>query len=167
MNRRELQKLRKKLGQALKKIMTDDLGFEPDEIEDYCRIDIIPSENKIEVGAEVDYEELEMVSERLNPVIEKYDKDAYFEPEAPGITVAYIDMHSDNITAGRQTKDKLNRELELGLGDIILSKSNNKMYKILKPLDGKVQVLNLDTNIISYISNDYLTSDHFYIQDEV
>lgn len=166
MNERQLRKLRNELGASLGKIMIDDLGFEPDEVEDYCRIDIIPSENRIEVGAEVDYEELEMISEGLNKVIEKYDEDAYFEPEVPGITVAYIDMHSDNITAGRQTKDKLNRELELGPGDIIVSKSNNKMYKILKPLDGKVQVLNLDTNIVSHISNDYLTSDHFYIKNK-
>lgn len=166
MNERQLRKLRNELGASLGKIMIDDLGFEPDEVEDYCRIDIIPSENRIEVGAEVDYEELEMISEGLNKVIEKYDRDAYFEPEVPGITVAYIDMQSDNITAGYQTKEKLNKELELGPGDVIVSKSNNKMYKILKPLDGKVQVINIDTNIVSHISNDYLTSDNFYIQDE-
>ena len=166
MNKSTLLKLRSDLGKSLSKIMINDLGFEPDEVEDYCRIDIIPSENRIEVGAEVDYEELEMISEGLNKVIEKYDRDAYFEPEVPGITVAYIDMQSDNITAGHQTKEKLNKELELGPGDVIVSKSNKKMYKILKPLDGKVQVINIDTNIVSHISNEYLTSDHFYIQDE-
>ena len=166
MNERQLRKLKNELDRSLGKIMIHDLGFEPDEVEDYCRIDIIPSENRIEVGAEVDYEELEMISEGLNKVIEKYDEDAYFEPEVPGITVAYIDMYSDNITAGYQTKEKLNKELEVGPGDVIVSKSNKTMYKILKPLDEKVQVLNLDTNIVSHISNDYLTSDHFYIKDK-
>lgn len=99
MNKSTLLKLRSDLGKSLSKIMINDLGFEPDEIEDYCRIDIIPSENRIEVGAEVDYEELEMITEGLNKVIEKYDEDAYFEPQVPGITVAYIDMSSNKITA--------------------------------------------------------------------
>lgn len=99
MSKSKIFKLKSDLDRSLSKIMVDDLGFEPDEVEDYCRIDIIPSENRVEVGVEVDYEELEMVGERLNQVIEKYDKDAYFEPEAPGITVAYIDMSSSRITA--------------------------------------------------------------------
>lgn len=91
MNKSTLLKLRSDLGKSLSKIMINDLGFEPDEVEDYCRIDIIPSENRIEVRAEVDYEELEMITEGLNKVIEKYDEDAYFEPVVPGIAEAYIE----------------------------------------------------------------------------
>ena len=46
----------------------------------------------VEFRAEVNYEELEEIGDSLNKVIQRYDKDAYFEPVTSGITRAYINL---------------------------------------------------------------------------
>ncbi len=47
---------------------------------------------RVTFSSEMYYEEFEkVINEYLNPVIQKYDKDAYFEMEEPGISIAYID----------------------------------------------------------------------------
>ena len=79
----------------------------------------------------------------------------------------FSDDFEDDLDYDVYSSEETGTQLEVGPGDIVVSKSNKTLYKILKPLDGKVQVLNLDTNIVSHISNDYLTSDHFYIQDDI
>lgn len=82
---------------AYKLFKTPKWGFESDkEIEDYINPIFDVSENpktgdiEVQVRAELGYDNLMDLSEVLDKVISKYDKDAYFEPEQPGILCAFI-----------------------------------------------------------------------------
>ena len=82
---------------AYKLFKTPKWGFESDkEIEDYINPIFAVSENpktgdiEVQVRAELEYDNLMDLSEVLDKVISKYDKDAYFEPEQPGILCAFI-----------------------------------------------------------------------------
>lgn len=54
--------------------------------------------------------------------------------------------------------------LELAPGAVIVSNLTGARFKILKPKDGYVMVLNLDNGILSHISNDSLNSKIFHIE---
>lgn len=82
---------------AYKLFKTPKWGFESDkEIEDYINPIFDVSEDpktgdiEVQVRAELGYDNLMDLSEVLDKVISKYDKDAYFEPEQPGILCAFI-----------------------------------------------------------------------------
>lgn len=68
---------------------------------------------EVEFRAEFNYRELEDVCNTLDKVVEKYDKNAYFEPVQPGIAVAYLkfpkklkeDFEDDEIVTGEQEFD--------------------------------------------------------------
>lgn len=70
----------------------EDMGFPVDEIPDYLFVDLEQADDhiRIEVRAEVSYEGIEDLITSIDPVIQEYDKDAYFEPVEPGIAEAYI-----------------------------------------------------------------------------
>lgn len=82
---------------AYKLFKTPKWGFESDkEIEDYINPIFDVSEDpktgdiEVQVRAELGYNNLMDLSDVLDKVISKYDKDAYFEPEQPGILCAFI-----------------------------------------------------------------------------
>lgn len=86
-------KLDKELkAKVLETMQTPKFGFPADEAEEYSAVDVIQLEDglKAEVRAEVSYEGLELLCEALDPIVAKYDTDAYFEPEVPGIISAYL-----------------------------------------------------------------------------
>lgn len=88
-------KLLSKLRTAVKNAMLS-FGFESDEIDKYSSIDI-DSSSRIEIRAELDYDQIDQLCEILNPIVEKYDRDSYFEPVQPGIIEAYVEP--DNINS--------------------------------------------------------------------
>lgn len=67
-------------------------GFPENEIDDYFFVTVLKAYDHIEceVRAEVDYEGLEALCDLLNPVVQKYEPAAYFEPVTSGIIEAYI-----------------------------------------------------------------------------
>lgn len=69
-------------------------GFEDDEIKDYLFLDVHRSEygdgNMIEVRAELSYEGLMDLSDKLDSVLSQMGIDSYFEPVDPGIIEAYV-----------------------------------------------------------------------------
>lgn len=67
-------------------------GFLENEIDDYFFVTVMKAYDHIEceVRAEVDYEGLEALCDLLNPVVQKYEPAAYFEPVTSGIIEAYI-----------------------------------------------------------------------------
>lgn len=82
---------------AYKLFKTPRWGFETDkEIKDYINPFFDVSEDpktgdiEVQVRAELDYDNLVDLSNALNKVVSKYDKDAYFEAEQPGIITAVI-----------------------------------------------------------------------------
>ena len=58
-------------------------------------------------------------------------------------------------------------DLDIQQGDIITHKKSGTKYKVLKPQDGKLQVRGLKDNTITHLSNDYITSDNFSIEESM
>ena len=76
---------------AIKDYMNSE-GFDDKEAEEYSRVTIEITDDyyDLEVGAELSYDGLMKLSEKLDKVLAKYDKDAYFEAEAPGLLSARL-----------------------------------------------------------------------------
>ena len=53
-----------------------------------------PDEIRVEVRVELDYNGMWNLSDRLNPIVSKYDKYAYFDFDQPGIMVATIEKNN-------------------------------------------------------------------------
>lgn len=87
---KKLTKLKDEILSAVKDVMmSPNFGFLEDEVNEYSFVDVYP-EGRVEVRAEVDYDGLMDLVSALNPIIQKYDKDSYFEPVEPGIIEAYL-----------------------------------------------------------------------------
>lgn len=91
--------LRDDLIQKLVDVMSSpNFGFSRNEAIDYSRVDIRfdDDENRIEVevGAEVSYDGLMQIAQELDPIIESYDHDAYFDAEDAGLLIAVIPYES-------------------------------------------------------------------------
>lgn len=89
-----------KLKEELKSAVTDtmlseEFGFSENEAEQYSAVDVYVKDNSIvcEIRAEVSFDGLMELCDNCNPVVEKYYKDAYFDPEEPGIATAYIPIN--------------------------------------------------------------------------
>lgn len=89
-----------KLKEELKSAVTDtmlseEFGFYENEVEQYSAVDVYAKDNSIvcEIRAEVSFDGLMELCDKCNPVVEKYYKDAYFDPEEPGIATAYIPIN--------------------------------------------------------------------------
>lgn len=89
-----------KLKEELKSAVTDtmlseEFGFYENEVEQYSAVDVYVKDNSIvcEIRAEVSFDGLIELCDKCNPVVEKYYKDAYFDPEEPGIATAYIPIN--------------------------------------------------------------------------
>lgn len=90
----DLYQLKAEVENEVEKYMTSE-GFEPDEVKEYSAVDVYFDSKErdrviVEVRAELSYDGLFELGLRLDKIIAKYDEDAYFEPEEPGITTAYI-----------------------------------------------------------------------------
>lgn len=93
----------------LKEIMTSPkFGFSYTEWRDYSGADIYLNNDGyfvVTVYAEVSYDGLVDIMDALNPIVEKYDPDAYFDTETPGRCSAYIDP--DNIPSNMYPYDDI------------------------------------------------------------
>lgn len=94
-----------KLKEELKSAVTDtmlseEFGFYENEVEQYSAVDVYVKDNSIvcEIRAEVSFDGLMELCDKCNPVVEKYYKDAYFDPEEPGIATAHIPIN--DVTGG-------------------------------------------------------------------
>lgn len=90
----DLQQLKAEVENEVEKYMTSE-GFEPDEVKEYSAVDVYFDSKErdraiVEVRAELSYDGLFELGLRLDKIVANYDEDAYFEPEEPGITTAYI-----------------------------------------------------------------------------
>lgn len=91
----DLNKLKTEIEDKVKEVMTSpDFGYDSDEVDEYSTVEVkrLNDRVKVEIRAEVTFDGLTELGEACNPIIEKYDKEAYFEPEQPGITNAYLDI---------------------------------------------------------------------------
>lgn len=91
--------LRDDLMQKLVDVMSSpNFGFSRNEAFDYSRVDIRFDDDEngieVEVGAEVDYDGLMQIAQDLDPIIQSYDIDAYFDAEDAGLLIAFIPYKS-------------------------------------------------------------------------
>ena len=93
----------------LKEIMTSyQFGYDDNEWEDYSGADIYLDNRGyivITVYAEVSYNGLVKIMDALNPIVEKYDSDAYFDADTPGRCSAYI--NPDNVPSNMYPYDDI------------------------------------------------------------
>lgn len=93
----------------LKEVMASKgFGFFEDEVDDYSGADIYLDNRGyivITVYAEVSYPGLVKIMDALNPIVEKYDSDAYFDADIPGRCSAYIDP--DNVPSNMYPYDDI------------------------------------------------------------
>ena len=63
-----------------------------DIIGDYLVIDIAPQNGrtKVEVRAELGYSSMDKIADALNPIVQRIDKDAYFDHDTSGVISAYV-----------------------------------------------------------------------------
>ena len=104
-----MDQILKEIKSKLKEIMTSyQFGFDDNESEDYSGADIYLDNRGyivITVYAEVSYNGLVRIMDALNPIVEKYDSDAYFDADTPGRCSAYIDP--DNIPSNMYPYDDI------------------------------------------------------------
>lgn len=102
-----LEEIREQCNTKLIHIMAQ-YGFDESEAKQYSRVDasIDDQHGRIEIGCELDYDGLMRVCQELDPIVQAYDPDSYFEPVDPGIAEAYVNLEkssidsSSNIQAG-------------------------------------------------------------------
>lgn len=98
-------------------------GFYEDEVDDYSGADIYLNNDGyfvVTVYAEVSYSGLVKLMDALNPIVEKYDRDAYFDAETSGRCSAYIDpnnipkkMYPKYDVSGSEEIEGASKEVEL------------------------------------------------------
>lgn len=88
----DIKKLETEIRDKVKEIMTSpEFGFE-DDYDEYSTVEVYDKDEyyEIEVRAEVSYDSMMSMADALDPIIEKYDKDAYFDMVTSGIMSAYV-----------------------------------------------------------------------------
>ena len=99
---KSLSTLKTKLINKVNKVLQkSEYGFDKDEIKDYIVVEVNKlndEEIKVEVRAELDYEAFNKLIDELDPIIQAYDNNSYFDMEDTGIAVAYINNKSKKIT---------------------------------------------------------------------
>jgi len=93
----DTNKLESQIWSVLERYMKKE-GVDVDDLKAYTVLEIGPSSDQESIKVEVRSEYLTSfraqieVSQKLDKVVEKYDKDAYFDCEDSGILVAFIEV---------------------------------------------------------------------------
>lgn len=105
----KLNQIKDKITKVVKKVMMSaEFGFPEDEVEEYSVVEVDPS-GKVEVRAEVGYEGLMTLCDALNPIVQRYDKDSYFEPVQPGIIQAWVENKNDVVESSKSPNSVANK----------------------------------------------------------
>lgn len=105
----KLNQIRDKITKVVKKVMMSaEFGFPEDEVEEYSVVEVDPS-GKVEVRAEVSYDGLMTLCDALNPIVQRYDKDSYFEPVQPGIIQAWIENKNGVVESSKSPNSVANK----------------------------------------------------------
>lgn len=79
--------------------LKDEFGWGLNDIADMFFIDVdMTSDNqiKVEIRAELDYDDMIGLCNSLNDTLEPYDENAYFDMVDPGIAEAYVNLTEDD-----------------------------------------------------------------------
>ena len=108
----KLEKIKNEVQSEIEKIYAD-----YEDLKEYFVVDAKFKENyyddgsdmyAIEVRGELDYKSMTQLGDKLDKMVQKYDKYAYFDQEEPGIMTAVIDF--DNGVEKHNAKDRDGRE---------------------------------------------------------
>lgn len=153
----------KLLNAASKRMQKSDMGFPLSEIADYLIVEEEETEDgalKIEVRCELSYEGMSKLAEALDPIVARYDRNAYFDMVAPGIMEAFIfnsDIRADSFSP--VTADNRNfPEPPLEPPNYDEPKQNNTTDYIVVDLD--------DDIIVEDNSIDFAADPNFYQESE-
>lgn len=112
--------------------MVNDFGFPDDEVDDYTAVEIEDRDDSIyiEVRAELSFDALTDLADKLDDVVQKVDDDAYFEPAQPGILVCSMrDMGISSATSVNyggvydiDPKQYFTKDDLMDLADVVLEK---------------------------------------------
>lgn len=81
-----------------------------DMVKDYLAIEVVPTNDgrtKVEVRAELTYGTLSKIADKLDPIVQKIDKDAYFDFEDDGIINAYLNTKVEEKLVQGKSKDDI------------------------------------------------------------
>lgn len=108
-NRLNIKSLKDNLYAAASRYMRS-LGYTLSDIVDYLTIDIENTKSyyKVYVYAELDFDDMRELADQIDPIVQRYDKNSYFDNVDPGIMVAVI-SNSDKILY--VIKDRNGRQL--------------------------------------------------------
>lgn len=83
------QEIRNKVRETFPNFADDEYA---EYIGDYLVVEIVPQDGrtKVEVRADLTYKMMDKIADNLNPIVQKLDKDAYFDHEDTGIINAFI-----------------------------------------------------------------------------
>ena len=137
-------------------------GFSENEIPKYSFVEVSEYDKntlRVEVRVELDFDGMVELSEELNPIIEKYDEDAYFDFEEPGIMSAYLRKKGvkGSILNDDHTNKLLSSESDVtAVEDLsIYPKEFSEAYKA-----AKIEFQNRYPNIgVSIIPNDFYANE--------
>lgn len=120
------QKVKSKIQKVLQR---PDFGFTEKDVDDYTVVEISQEDigTKVQVRAELDYEAFEKLIDELNPIVQAYDKNSYFEMEEPGIASAILSTKNNKITEGLSVNETI-RDL---ISQINKWFENNKIDKVV------------------------------------
>lgn len=98
------QKVKSKIQKVLQR---PDFGFTEKDVDDYTVVEISQEDigTKVQVRAELDYDAFEKLIDELNPIVQAYDKNSYFEMEEPGIASAIISNTTKKVTESMSKDD--------------------------------------------------------------
>lgn len=79
-----------------------DFGFDNSEADSYSAVEVSETDDgrvRVEVRADVTYDGLMQLAEALNPIVQKYDKDSYFDAVTGGVIDAYIENAAQKLNS--------------------------------------------------------------------
>lgn len=138
-----------------------EFGFPEDDALAYSVVEIKPTESgdmlQVEVRAELNYEDITKLSDKLDTIVQKYDPNAYFEPVMPGIIEAFVsveetdnnvdpelvELYTEQINACN-TLDEL-REVYLDFKKFREHMSQGTVEEINVVLDAKIDLITAET----------------------
>lgn len=137
----------KGISYLVKKYGLEDFLDEPEYVLIVEKVD----DNGIEVRGEYDYEEFEDFTDNvLNPIIQKYDKDSYFEGVEEGIWRAYLDLNKKTkdsyrfIPSNEYTDEELNF---INMAESVIAYASNR----------DIDTLLEDRYLQKYMEKDHIT----------
>lgn len=138
-----------------------------DMVKDYLVIEVVPTNDgrtKVEVRAELTYGTLSKIADKLDPIVQKIDKDAYFDFEDDGIINAYLNTRIEEKLIQGKSEDTLKKNTET---EIKSRKSPKQAYANAKSVQKNNMKEEFEEEADYYMSDDdFATEEEIGISDK-